>query len=175
MRELAAAPSSVVVALNPPSPLLVRSQLSSNRQTKLFCETIRAWTVRWHPYRVFGCLFRSKYSWSVLQSSLVDSRRRFLQATSMQSQRCLRAPSSAPCVVLRPQARRPRCLVAQAAAVSVATAENEGDATWNKTYYPKLADTRKVEKDWCVSSSTSLSESHADHCTFSFVLWCWPT
>lgn len=82
---------------------------------------------------------------------------------SMQSQGSLKARSSAPSIVLRPQLRRPRCLAAQAAAtaVSVATPENKGDDSWNKTYYPKLADTRKVEKDWYAVCMSAASDTRA--------------
>jgi hypothetical protein len=43
---------------------------------------------------------------------------------------------------------RPRLNVCLA--TMAATADNQGDQAWNKTYYPKLADTNKVEKEWCV-------------------------
>lgn len=104
----------------------------------------------------------------------VIARRRCVQSGSMQSQRSLKAPSSAPCVVLRPQARRPRCLAAQAAAsaVSICTKENAGDETWNKTYYPKLADTAKVEKDWCALSCRAFRNMRRG--VASACLWCCP-
>lgn len=37
---------------------------------------------------------------------------------------------------------------AVAVRAALATEENAGDIAWNKTYYPKLVDVAKVEKDW---------------------------
>jgi hypothetical protein len=54
----------------------------------------------------------------------------------------------------RPLIGRPalpgRCAVAARAAAL--TADQAGDVAWTRTYYPKLMDTKKVEKDWCACS-----------------------
>jgi hypothetical protein len=54
---------------------------------------------------------------------------------------------------IKPAILRPRLEAARARSVqvhaAVATVENAADPAWQKTYYPKLADCAKAEKDWC--------------------------
>jgi hypothetical protein len=70
----------------------------------------------------------------------------------MQIQRVQRQLSLHPAAAVRASAPQCRCVAAKAA---VCTAENAGDVAWNKTYYPKLIDTAKVEKDWCAGPASS--------------------
>lgn len=62
-------------------------------------------------------------------------------AQKVQRRQVLCAPAA-----LRTAAPAKRAVAVRAA---VATEENAGDVAWNKTYYPKLVDAAKSEKDWC--------------------------
>lgn len=44
---------------------------------------------------------------------------------------------------------------AASAGSSVAPLETKGDEAWTKSYYPKLADTKQDEKDWCAPLCTT--------------------
>lgn len=63
----------------------------------------------------------------------------------MQAQRVSRRQVLSAPAALRTAAPAKRAVAVRAA---VATEENAGDVAWNKTYYPKLVDAAKAEKDW---------------------------
>lgn len=65
-------------------------------------------------------------------------------AQKIQRRQVLCAP-----VAVRAAAPANRAVAVRAA---VATEENAGDVAWNKTYYPKLVDAAKSEKDWYESA-----------------------
>lgn len=65
-----------------------------------------------------------------------------MQPRTAQRRQALCAPAA-----LRTSAPAKRSVAVRAA---VCTEENAGDVAWNKTYYPKMVDAAKVEKDWYV-------------------------